>query len=108
MACTCHTDGTFDSETTDWGISGLVMMVETDPGTPAPLDNYDITLTTATGVDIMGGNLVDRDTADTERARPAVGGLSYSAPAYGRLTLNISGNDVSGALIDVYIFYIEF
>src|SRR4030043_2102612 len=38
-----------------------IIMVETDPGATAPSDNYDITITDARGVDVMGGALANRD-----------------------------------------------
>ena len=44
----------------------------TDPGSPAPTDNYDLTLLDAYGVDILGGEGVNRDTANSEQGIPAI------------------------------------
>jgi hypothetical protein len=50
-------------------ISGRVVEIVTKPGTPAPTDNYDITLVSAlSAIDLLGGRGADRDTTTTERA----------------------------------------
>lgn len=70
---TANTDSLFTDAHTSW-IRGKILMVVTDPDTSAagvaPADNYDITLKTARNVDIMGGSLGNRDTANTEIAYP--------------------------------------
>jgi len=40
--------------------------VETNPGTTAPTDNYDIVINDADGLDITGALIMNRDTANTE------------------------------------------
>lgn len=102
---TAHTDGTVTAEAIDVNPQGYVFMVVTNPGSTAPTDNYDITLTDADGVDIMGGTLANRDEATSEQAVPAVatgiygGRYVYTAP-----TLNISNNSVNGATGTVVIY----
>ena len=49
-------------------INGAVVRVVTNPGTPAPSDNYDIVLEDVDGADIMGGTLSDRDVSNSEQA----------------------------------------
>lgn len=44
---------------------GFLLKAVTDPGAAAPTDNYDITLI-QNGVDMAGGILADRDTANNE------------------------------------------
>lgn len=44
----------------------------TDPGSPAPTDNYDLTLLDVYGVDVLGGEGVDRDTVNSEQGIPAI------------------------------------
>lgn len=44
---------------------GFLLKAVTDPGAAAPTDNYDITLV-QNGVDMAGGILADRDTANNE------------------------------------------
>lgn len=46
---------------------GFLLKVVTDPGAAAPTDDYDITLM-QDGVDMAGGILANRDTANTEIA----------------------------------------
>ena len=48
---------------------GMIYRAVTQPGTMSPpTDNYDIVLENAIGVDVLGGALADRDTANTEQA----------------------------------------
>jgi len=42
----------------------------TDPGATTPTDDYDIVLNDSSGLDLMSGNLADRDEANTEVAFP--------------------------------------
>jgi len=65
--------------------NGWVIAVDTDPGTTAPTDNYDIEFTTTTGGDIFENILYNRDTANSER-------ITLSNPVYmpgGTITLSI-------------------
>lgn len=84
---------------------GFVTMVTTNPGATAPTDNYDITITDSDGVDIMGGELANRDTTNTEQATPLVGATYRDRHVIGKLTLNISGNAVNSATGTVVIYY---
>ncbi len=54
---------------------------ETNPGDTAPIDNYDIVINDADGLDMAGGVLMNRDTSTTEgvdgfgaRGRPLIRG----------------------------------
>ena len=99
MTCTATSIGT---NVTDTAIDGLVYLVEVDPLSPAPTDNYDLTLTNESGLDVMGGNLANRATATTQRSSP----LNYQAQSVkGKLTLNVTGNTQDGAKFIVRIFY---
>ena len=106
-------DGNGTVPTTIWGdgvteqpIYGYVVRATTNPGTTAPQDNYDITLTDADGIDVMGGALMNRDTVTSEH----VGSLLQAGNfdwcfVDGTLTLNLSGNNVNSAtgVLKVYI-----
>lgn len=51
-------------------IVGELIKGVTDPGTPAPTDNYDINITDEDGVDVLAAckkGLADRDTANSEQ-----------------------------------------
>jgi len=49
----------------------------TDPGSPAPTDNYDLTLLDTYGVDILGGEGANRDTINSEQGVPALNSSVY-------------------------------
>lgn len=51
-------------------IHGHDVAITTNPGSPAPTDNYDITLTDEDGLDVLNGKAANRDTANTERIDP--------------------------------------
>lgn len=98
VSWTAHTDGVVTAETIDVDPQGYVFMVVTNPGATAPTALYDITLTDADGVDIMGGTLADRSATASEQAVPAVStGLYGGRYVIGGLTLNISNNSVNSA-----------
>lgn len=92
---TCGTDtaasATYANVTTK-PLFGYVFMAETNPGATGPTDNYDIVLNDADGADIFGGNLMNRDTSNTERAVPAIVGW-----VDGPLTLAVTNNSVNNA-----------
>lgn len=93
---------------TDFDAEGYVTLGVTNPGTPAPTDNYDIEVKDTHGNDVMGGALNDRDTANSEQAAPlAQDGLT---PIWrfvsGKLTFSLSGNSVNSAT-GVVVLYIH-
>lgn len=62
-------DGTVTATATACKIVGRLIKAITDPGSVAPTDNYDITMTDDEGVNVLSacqGTLADRDTANTE------------------------------------------
>lgn len=71
---------------------GWIFLAETNPGTTGPTDNYDLVLNNAAGIDVMGGALANRDTANTERATPAISGW-----VDGTLTLVVTNNSVASS-----------
>jgi hypothetical protein len=104
---TAHTDGSYTSYLIRRPINGTLYMVETDPGTTAPQDNYTVTLTNTASIDVMGGAMADCDTANSEEWQPYfAASASYGArPVLGRLTLAIADNNVNTALGTIYIYY---
>jgi hypothetical protein len=89
------------------GRIGYIAKVVTDPGGTAPTDDYDITLTDdTTGADLMGGELANRDTANTEEAVPKVGNAYAGNVAFTSFTLNITNNSVNSATGTVYVYIV--
>lgn len=84
---TSASDGTASGTTVN-AYDGKVELLTTDPAAAgaAPTDNYDVTLTDANGVDVLGGAGVDRDTANTEQRVASLLGVVASS----KLTLNIA------------------
>lgn len=97
------TTATFDNVVGWWFCS-----METNPGSTAPTDNYDIALNTAGGFDILGGAGENRDTASTETAYPTIDsttGQKACVPVNSPLTMSVSGNSVANAVIGIKFFF---
>lgn len=86
---------------------GRLMELTTNPGSPAPTDNYDVTIVDAESVDRLQGVGVDRDTANTETAIPVYAGSTVH-PVVSRsdvLTLKLAGNAVHSAAGRIILLY---
>jgi hypothetical protein len=89
------------------GRIGYIYKMTTDPGSTAPTDDYDITLTDdTTGADLLGGEGADRDTANTEEAVPKIGNAFGGNIAFTSFTLNVSGNSANASTGDVYVYIV--
>lgn len=90
------TSGTVSSTTSNV-YSGRFIGLITDPGSPAPSDNYTVTITDADSVDLLLGSATgNRDTSTTEFIKEAdMAGVANSA-----LTFNVSsaGNSKQGTI----------
>lgn len=76
----------------------------TNPGSPAPTDNYDITaIATNTGLDLLGGNGANRDTSTTETAAPA----TLSTVFLGPVSFRTSGNSVNSAVFEADLYLLR-
>lgn len=93
--------GTITSEATPALPMGFVTGVTTDPGSPAPTDNWDLTISNTSSADVLLGAGADRDTANTEIAFPTFNGVPVWVPFKGALTFAGANNSVSGAIIVV-------
>ena len=69
----------------------------TDPGSPAPTDQYDIKIFDEYSVDIFGGELNNRSTINTEQAVPKIGNGYGGRLCAGPWTFRLSGNSVNSA-----------
>src|SRR4051812_9489852 len=58
----------------DFDFRGTIFRVATKPGTPAPTDDYDITVTDPAGIDVLKGGGANRDTANSEDFVPVASG----------------------------------
>lgn len=76
-------------------VYGVLQRIVTNPGVPAPTDNYDITITDSDGLDVLGGVGANRDTANTEEAE--IVQTSFQRIVADVLTFNLSGNSVNSA-----------
>jgi hypothetical protein len=85
-------------------------IAETYPGasSAAPTDQYDITITNSSGLDVVGGVLADRATATNERRVVKLDSTStISGGAYitDTLTLNIANNSNASATGTIKLFF---
>jgi len=109
LTFTCTADAeahTYPVTASNVDIDGYVFLVVTNPsGVTAPTDNYDITLTDSNGVDIMGGELLNRDETNSEQAVPLIDGVFGSRFVKGPLTITITNDLVDSAVTVVTVFY---
>lgn len=100
-------DGLFDAYTVLTELDGKVCQLVTNPGSPAPASNYDITLTNEAGVDVLQSAGLNRHTSNSEMANVVFSSTSINpvVAAGETLILNISGTTVNSAetVIDLYI-----
>lgn len=80
-----------------YGITGWYLYTaETNPGSTAPTDNYDIVINDADGVDVAGGLLANRHTTTTQLVN--IGTSAYGYPLIrGDLSVAITNNIVNSA-----------
>lgn len=99
--------GGLESTPTDWDINGLLLAVETDPGATAPTDDYDLYLYNDRGRDVMGGALLNRDTANTEITEPYIDSQYVTVPVQGKLWLQVANQAVNSAIVVIKIFFMR-
>ncbi len=101
-------DGSFPSTDLSTKISGFILALETNPGSPAPTDNYDIVLNDADGHDVLEGKGANRDTANTEKVQVVdVAEGRYPPVAAGdTLSLVITNSTVNSAVIVIKIYFL--
>jgi len=88
-------------------IEGEIVELTTNPGSPAPTDNYGVTLTDQDGVDRLRGLGASRDTALTETVPIFYAGTG-AHPVVSRahvLRLAVTGNAVASAAGSLTILY---
>lgn len=86
-------------------LNGQIVKAITVPSTPAPTDNYDVSLVDPIGsVDALAGALQNRDTATAEQVYPVATGATDPIFVSGDYTLHISGNSQNGAKGQIVLF----
>ena len=86
---------------------GCIAKVVTNPGSTAPTDNYDITLTDSDGVDLMGGELANRDTANSEVAVPKIDTVFGCVVVTDPFTMTITNQSVNVGNGEVIVYIIN-
>lgn len=88
-------------------IEGRLLALETNPGSTAPTDSYDIVVNDGEGADRLVGAGADRDTADSAITAVAFASSSIHPPVSidEALTLAISNNAVNSATGRVILYY---
>lgn len=108
FTCTADAaDGSFPSTVLTAKIEGRLIALETDPGSTAPTDNYDIAITNGAGADVLQGLGANRDTANTETAQIVVSGTSLrpTVDESDVLTLSVTNNAVNSATVVIVLYY---
>ena len=82
-------------------ITGWIAMGETDPGSPAPDANYDVTILDSRGVDVFGGELTNRSASATEQTMPKIGNAYGERWVNSDLELALAGNTAGSAVTEV-------
>jgi len=81
-----------------------VVLVTTDPA-GSPTASYDITLVDESGVDIMGGELGDRHTSNSEQAMPYIGGGYGPRKVTGTLQVVVTNQAEAAATSTIRIYF---
>lgn len=100
-------DSSGNATYTTAGVNGTILRFVTDPGSTAPTDNYDVTLSDENGVDVLSGLGANRDASNTEESLPYItvtdgtNSALYPRSVAGPLSLSISnaGSAKQGSLI---------
>uniref|UniRef100_A0A6M3KTP2 Uncharacterized protein n=1 Tax=viral metagenome TaxID=1070528 RepID=A0A6M3KTP2_9ZZZZ len=99
--------GAVSGVTTARDVDGYVILAVTNPGSTAPTDNYDIVLHDSDGVDVMGGQLANRDTANGEHTVPKIGSVYGARWVAGVLGFHLSGNSTASATGTLKVFLLR-
>ena len=110
IAWIAASNGSLTAEDTNLEITGKLkgwscFLGITDPGSTAPTDNYNVSVKDAYGVDIFGGELDNRDTANSEQAVPLMDVVYGARLVNTALTFDVTGNSVDSATGDVYLYF---
>ena len=90
-------------------INGLLIALETNPGTPALTAAWDVAITDAEGHDVLETVGANRDAANTEKVAVVYSGTLLHPPVAidDVLTMAITGNSVNDAVVTLALYYRE-
>lgn len=104
----CSAEGGHEGEFTSYALNaagGLLFMGVTIPDAVTPPQaSYDITILDANGVDIFGGELLNRSQTLSQQAVPSIGSVYGARFFNGVLTVAIAGNNVSGSKGKIFLY----
>ena len=100
-------DGSIPSTALATKISGRIVAIETNPGSPAPTTLYDVALTDAASYDVLQALGVNRSATATERVSIVYSGTSVhpEVATSDVLTLAITNQSVNAAVTVVRVYY---
>lgn len=78
-------------------VNGAIERVVFNPGTPAPSDNYGVTLMDEDGSDVLAGAGANRDTANTESISPSTDRYTVAGPV--ALNISAAGDSKQGKVV---------
>ena len=81
-----------------------VVLVTTTPAN-TPTASYDITIIDEAGVDVMGGNLIDRHTSTAEQTIPYVDGCFCPRKVAGKLMITVANQAEAAATVTMRIYF---
>lgn len=106
LTCTSHASaGTVTATITD--MEGMLLRVVTDPGSPAPDDNWDFTLSDANGIDVCATEGNNRSTSSSQDFCPFVGDGTNYIPTTLQGTLTLAASNMNNSKAAVFKFYLK-
>lgn len=104
---------TIESQSTGfdaWIKGWYLFKIQTKPGAAAaqPDDNYNITITDAEGMDLMGGEALLRDETNPEEAVPLIDGVYGPQPIISALTITVSAQATAAGTGELYLFFARY
>lgn len=108
FTCTADAaDGSFPATDATTRIEGRLLKLVTNPGSPAPTDNYDVVLNDQHGADVLQGVGANRHTSNTQEVAIVYSGTGThpSVDESDTLTLAVTGNSVNSAVTVIDVYY---
>jgi len=101
-------NGTVTGVQSAFEVHGYVWQIVWDPGTPAPTNLYDTTITDEDNCDILGGEGLNRYTIESQQAYPKAGSGGYGPRRVdSKITLWVANNSEDGATGEVKLYVIR-